>query len=527
MQVARHSNPAFLSKQVFTKGRDIWRDNLHVTVVAADRIRSSLGPNGACKMIVYNRGPEKIVKITKDPVTVLEELAIQYPSLAIFAEAAKMHRQEIGDGVASFAIFTSALLKKADELITKGVHPTIILDGYLEAAKRALEIIEATSEKLEADRFDDVLETVNCGRNLLTAEIRRMLIEATEFTTEKGKLDKERIRMFRKTGGATAESKLVKGVIVKKAKLQPSMPYELVKPRIAVTSGRIGMNRLELKMRGEGPFHMKFDVASPEQLVACQEAEKERKHEALEQLRKLNVNVLFCQQPINDYEKNQLCQMGVLAFQTVNREDCALIAKATHSNIVSSLAELHEADVGAAEKLETEKWNHDEIVTLAVPNYATFMLRGSTLQAFEELELLARSAVTLLKLAIENGRAVPSGGAMEMRIARKLRDFSLEFSGRKQLAIGRFAEALMEIPRCLAENNGVNPEDAIIQLNKLHAEGFSDYGINPDGSCGAVCVELSEVKSSIIKRAYEVASLMLRVNEQIKSKEIVKFHKKQ
>jgi len=511
----------------FNKGREVWRENLRLTALAADQVRSSLGPNGAYKMVTYNRGPEKIVKVTKDAVPVLEELAIQQPALAVLAEAAKMQRQEIGDGVTSFVVLASALLKKADELMTKKVHPNVILEGYLEASKRALKTIEATATKLNKNGFESALETVDCGRGILTTQLRRSLVEASRIVTKDSKMDKKRIRLVRKQGAQTSETRLIKGIIIKKIKLHKNMPDDVRNPRVAVTSGRIGINRVEVKMPGQGPFNMKLDIQTPEQLNSCQEAEREQKRTALGKLDEFGVNVLFCQQPIDTFSKSMLLDMGILAFGSVDREDCALISAAVGANLVGSLADLREVDVGAAEGLTVEKLGPDEIVTLAVPKYATFLLRGSTLQAFDELELVIQNALTLLKMRVEDPHIVPSCGATEMRISQELRSFALQFSGRQQLAVTSFSEALREIPRCLAENNGVNPDDALAQLEKLQADGIFNYGICSDGSCRAVCFELSEIKSSVIKRAYEFVALMLRVDEQISRKEIVKFHKKQ
>ena len=511
----------------FSKGRDVWRSNLQLTVQAAERVRTSYGPNGAYKMVTYNRGPEKIVKITKDAVPVLEELAIQYPSLAILSEAAKMQRQEVGEGVTSFVILVSALLKKADELMSKRVHPNVILDGYLEAAKRALKLIETSATKLEGDSLENVLETIDCGRGILTANLRHDLVEAARIATKEGKVEKNRIRTIRNQGDETSATRLIKGIIVKKAKLHRNMPDHVVNPRIAVTSGRIGLNRVETKKPREGRFNMRFDIQSPEQLDSCQEAEREQKRSDIEKLSSLGVNVLFCQQPIDTFAKYTLLDRGILAFESVDQEDCKLITNATHAFMVANLADLHDAEIGTAERLETEKLSTDEIVILTVPEFATFLLRGSTTQAFDELELLMQKSLTLVKTATENPNMLPSCGATEMRIALDLRELAVTFNGRQQLAVEDFAEALMEIPRCLAENNGANPDDVLAELGKFQAEGFTNYGICADGSCGTVFPEPSQVKVSVIKRAYEFVSLMLRVDEQITRKEVVKFHKKQ
>jgi chaperonin GroEL (HSP60 family) len=126
---------------------------------------------------------------------------------------------------------------------------------------------------------------------------------------------------------------------------------------------------------------------------------------------------------------------------------------------------------------------------------------------------LIHNSLIILQLANERGKTVPGGGATEMHLAQELLIFAKQFQGRGQLAIDDFADALMRIPRCLALNNGLNVDDILGELRKLHAEGLTEAGVGPVNCKNNVCIELSEVKSSIIKRAFEVALLMLRIDD--------------
>jgi chaperonin GroEL (HSP60 family) len=508
------------------QGTDAWRQNLNITAMAAEKIRSCLGPNGAYKMVVYNRGPEKVVKITKDPVKVLEELAIQYPSLAIITEAAKMQREEIGDGVTAFTIFTAALLREANKLVSKKVHPNIVLEGYLKAKQKALECIDKLATNMDEPEKNDLLESVDCGRGLLTNDMRRMLGEAAEIATTNEKIEKDKIHVIKKPGAATTETKLVKGIVIKKEKCHKSMPDQVEKPKIAVTSGRFGSNRVEVKMPGTGPFNMKFEIDTPENLNDCREADKNTKTSAVETLSRHGVNVLFSQQPIDQCVKSKLVENGILAFEGVNRDDCVKISRATNANMICNPADLTESDVGSAESLETGKIGLEKTVTLQGCGGATFLLRGATRQALEELELLMHNSVLALNLAQKYRGIVPGGGAVETDITRTLATFSKNFPSREQLAIDAFAAALLEIPRCLAYNNGLDPESTMAELRSLHARGFSACGVSLNGCSENVCVELAATKRAMINRAYEVVCLMLRVNEQILHKEIQRVHKK-
>ena len=508
------------------KGKDAWNKNLQQVTLVAQRLYSSLGPNGAYKMVTYNKGPEKVVKITKDAVAVLEEYAIQYPTVAVLAEAAKMQREQVGDGVTSAVILISALLKNADKLKRQRVHPITILNGYQAAGKKAVQIINSNSKPCGDNRLDAVVGMLDCGRGCLTKELYGMLTDAAETCSDNGKVDKTRTRIIRKPGGDIWQTKAIKGLAVKKCKCHPNMPSTVKEPIIAVTSERIGINRLEIKMPGQGPFHMKLDFDTPDKRYGCKAVEEQQKSQTLKKLQALGTNVLFSQQPIDDYSKSKLLGMGVLAFESVDRADLELICKATSTKMVGNLADLTSSDLGKAEGLETEKIGLETLTTLSGCDFTTFIVRGSTVQALDELELLISNYLSLLASAEKSGGLVSAGGAIEMQVARELQGYALEFGGREQLAVEGFADALFDVPRCLAANCGLNADDALAQWRKLQNDGFLDYGLAADGSFGKIGLELSEVKVSIITRAFEVATLLLRIDEQIAYKEIVKFHKK-
>ncbi len=522
-----------MSKQIFSpkfeylKGKDAWERCLQQITEVSQQLYSSFGPNGAYKMVTYNKGPERVVKITKDPVAILEEYAIQYPTITVLSEAAKMQRQEVGDGTTSLIIVISALLKNADKLRRQKTHPTIILEGYREAAKKAIDIINAnTKAAAEEHKIQAAIKMLDCGKGCLDMQLCQMLEDASKICRSSGSVDKTKIKIIRKPGGDIWQTQFVKGLAIKKCKCHPNMPETLDNPTIAVTSERIGSNRLEIKMPGQGPFHMKLDVDTPEKRIFFKEAEEQQKSAALSKLQTFGVNTLFSQQPIDDYSKNKLLRLGILAYESVDRKDLELICTATGTRMVGNLADLTAADIGKSKGLVTEKIGLETITTLTGCNFATFITRGSTVQALDELELAINSYMSLIDTAEKSNGLVAAGGAAEMLIARELDTFALQFSGRQQLAIQAFADALLEIPRCLAANCGRNQDDTVAQWRKLQSERDLGYGLVADGSFGNVGDELSQVKVSMLTRALEVTTLLLRIDQQIAYKEIPKFHKK-
>ncbi|MCW3994824.1 MAG: hypothetical protein NWE98_01580 [Candidatus Bathyarchaeota archaeon] len=508
----------------YTTGKDVWQENLHLAIYAADKIRSTLGPKGAYKLVAYNRGPEQIMKVTKDAIVVLDELSIQYPSAVIIAEAAKMQREEAGDGTATFVILLSSLLKKADELLSQKIHPNIIIHGYFLAANKALEIMEKQAVAMNNSERD-ILDIVDCGRNVLTPKIRSMIREAYQLAFSDSVFDKEKIRFFKESGGHINDLSLIKGVVLKKEKAHPNMPDRLKGLRIAITTQRLGIDRLELKMHGEGPIPVCLNISSPKQIREYKEAENKLKTECIEKLVDLKVNVLLCQQPLEETQKDILLAHGIFALETVDKKDIQAVASATGAKTVGTLKELSEEDLGIAEELVNSKIAFERTVAIQGCKGSTFLLKGSTPQIMDELESAIRKGMVVLKMFSEDNRVLPGCGAAETHIAQELKYYAKTFSGKEQIAIECFSEALMAIPWCLAENNGLNAVDLIPELRKYHSNGFCNYGVGEQGCSETVCLEPLGMKRSVIRRAYEVSSLMLRIDELLVSKEIPKFHR--
>ena len=465
------------------------------------------------------------MKVTKDAVAILDELTIQYPPAVIIAESAKMQRQEAGDGVATFVVILSALLKKADELFSMKIHANTIIHGYFLAQNKALEILD--KQAIAQNGIDsEVLDTIDCKRGLFTPKIRSMIMEAYPVASTDGVFDKDNIGFLKKTGGSIQESTLIKGVVIKKEKAHPNMPDKLQNLRIAITSERPGINRLDVKMKNEGRPQIKLNIQTVDQMRKYKETEKSLRSEALDKMIKLKANVLLCEQPIDDSLKDKLLFNGIFALEKVDTKDLQAVSKATGAKVVAKLNDITQEDLGIADELYTGSIELEKTVTFKGCKGATFMLRGSTSQTIDELETAIRNSLTVLKILGDDIRVLPGGGASESHIAEELKQYAKSFASREQIVIEAFGNALLDIPRCLAENYGLNPTDVLIELKHHHAEGFNKCGINEQGSGELVCKEPLKVKRSVIRRAYEVSTMMLRIDELIISKEIPKFHKK-
>jgi chaperonin GroEL (HSP60 family) len=405
------------------------------------------------------------------------------------------------------------------------IHPNTIIHGYFLALEKSLEIIDkqAIAQK---NISQDILDTVDCKRHLLTMPMRTMIREAYPLAFSEGRFDKENIRFLKKPGGSIQESNLIKGVVIKKEKVHPNMPDRLRNLRIAITSERPGINRLDIKMKGEGPTQIKLNIQRADQIRKYKETENMLRTRALDKMIELKANVLLCEQPIDDSLKGKVFLHGIIALEGVDKKDTEAVAKATGAKIVAKLEDIEEEDLGIAEELYTGTIGLEKTVTIQGCKGATFLLRGNTTQTIDELETAIRNSLITLKISAEDNQILPGGGAVETYIAEKLRQYAKAFATREQIAIESFGAALMDIPRCLAENYGLNPTDVLPELRKNHSNGLNNYGIAEEGCSEMVCTEPVKMKRAVIRRSYEVSSLMLRIDQLLISKEIPKFHKK-
>ncbi len=528
VQQSRSGTERIISKDKGSlTAKDAWRQNLNLASLAAFKIGSCLGPNGAYKLVTYHRGPEVVMKVTKDALDVVDELGVQYPAIKTLAEAAKIQREQVGDGVSTLLVLTSALLAEADKLIEMGFHASTILQGYHEATEKSTAIIDQLSNRLDEDLEVRLLEVVDCGRGLLTERLRKELSEAILRVTENRNLEVNRIRIVKKRGGQTGDSELVRGVVIRKGRAHPSMPDHVDAPRIALV-GKMVIKPLELKMKGEGAFAIQLNITDQKQIQTFKGEENRIRARLAERVRSLGANVLICPTGIDVKITDYLSRHGILALQLVDHEEFQAVAKATGATVVGEVDSLEESDIGTAIRLQIDRIESDEITILSCDKGATLLLRGSSPELVHELEKIARNALLMLKHVRSNPKVIPGGGAIFVELALRLRAHALTFQGREQFVVNSFADALEKIPESLSANNGLDSIDTLTQLRSHHSDGKVAMGVGQQGctdSLEAKLVELASVNKATLRRAYEVTALLLRIDGCIYVKDLPVFHK--
>ncbi|MDO8555813.1 MAG: thermosome subunit beta [Nanoarchaeota archaeon] len=513
------NQPIFILPEGYTRtlGRDAQRNNIMAAKLVADTVRSTLGPKGMDKMIVDSLGD---VTITNDGVTILEEMQIEHPAAKMVVEVAKTQEHEVGDGTTTAVVFAGELLKNAERLLEQEIHPTVIARGYRIASEKAMKLLAEMAEPILAENADllkKVAMTAMTGKSAgFDREILADLaVRAVRQITDKDGIDTENIKLEKKIGDGVEDSELIHGIVLDKEKVHAGMPTQVKDAKIALLDVAVEIKSAEIDT--------KIQISSPEQIEAFMNKEEEMLKKMADRIIKSGANVIFCQKGIDDVAQHYLAKAGIYAARRVKKSDMEKLARATGAAMVSSLEDLSTKDLGFAGIVEEMKVKDEEMTYVREcknPKAVTVLVRGSTEHVVDEVERALKDAIGDLATALKGGKAVAGAGATETELALQVRKFATTLSGREQLAVFSFADALEVIPRTLAENAGLDPIDVLTELKAAHEKGQKWAGI--DVFTGKIVdawkagvIEPLKIKTQAVRSASEVAEMLLRIDDVI------------
>ncbi len=501
-----------------TVGRDAQRNNILAARIIADTVKTTLGPKGMDKMLVNSVGD---IIVTNDGVTILEEMEIEHPAAKMIVEIAKTQDKEVGDGTTTAVMLAGKLLENAESLLDKKIHPTVITKGYRLAAEKVHELLQILAVNIESDDkiLQELVYTSLASKNASAKKEKfaQILVRAVKQISENGKIDLSNIKIEKVRGEGIEGTELVEGIVLDKEKVSADMPSVIKNARIALIDAA-----LEIK----GPeTEAKISVTSPEQLQSFLEREEKMLKEMVAKIKASQANVVFCQKGIDDIAQYYLAKEGIYACRRIAKSDMEKLAKATQAKVVSNLSELTSEQLGSAQIVEEAK-NNDESFTYVRgcknPKALTILIRGGTEHVISEIERALKDGMGVVASALKDKKILPGAGAIEVELARRLRDYSITLGGREQLAIEEFASALEFIPVTLAENAGLDPIDILTELRARHMKGETNAGLNLltgkiEDSVIAGIIEPIRVKTQAINSSTEVAIMILRIDDVIAS----------
>jgi len=502
-------------------GREAQRSNISAAKIVADIVRSSLGPKGMDKMLVESFGD---ITITNDGAIILKEMDIQHPVAKMMVEVAKAQDDEVGDGTTTAVVLAGELLTKAEELIDKDVHPTVIVDGYRKASERSLEIIKQLALKVQPtdkQMLKHVAEVSQSGKSLreYSDHIANLSIDAVLQISEKTetgfKAEVDDIKIEKKTGQSTNDTTLIRGIVLDKEVVHSGMPKRVENAKIALLNCPLEVEKTE--------FDAKINITEPEQMKAFLDEEEKMLREMVEKVAKTGANVLICQKGVDDIAQHFLAKKGILTVRRASEKDMEKLSKATGAKMVTNLDDLTAQQLGSAQLVEEKKVADDKMTFIEGckdPKAVTILIRGGTERMIDETERSIHDSLCVVRDVVRDPRVVAGGGAVEVEVASQLRRWAQGLSGREQLAAIAFADAMEGVPLALAENSGLDPIDMLADLRSHHDKGEKWAGI--DIFEGKV-TDLSKsniyepvvVKEQAVKSATEAVTMILKIDDVI------------
>ncbi len=508
-------------------GRRATQGNILAAKAIAEAVRSTLGPKGMDKMLVDSMGD---VVITNDGVTILKEIEVEHPAAKMLVEVAKTQDSECGDGTTTAVILAGELLKNAEELLEQGVHATAISNGYRRAAKESAIILEKIAKPV---RRSDVSVLKAIAITSMTGKsseahadfLAELSVKAVRSVAEgRGKttvVDRDNIKIQKKQGGSISDTELVSGIIIDKEPVHSGMPKSISNAKVALVDAPFEIKKTEIES--------KIQINDPSQIQAFLDQEESSIKKMVDQVHKSGAKVLICQKGIDDLAQHYLAKHDIMAIRRAKKSDIEALAKATGGRVVSNIEGLSKQDLGFAGVVEVRKIGDDEMTFVTDcknPKAVSVLVRGGSEHVVDEIDRNLADAIGVVSLVFQDGKIVTGGGATEIELALKLRKYAPRVGGREQMAIEAFAKAIEVVPITLAENAGLDVIDTLMGLRKAHTKKGRNQHAGLDAYTGKVVnmrsrnvVEPLRVKTQALSSATDVATMILRIDDVIASKQ--------
>jgi chaperonin GroEL (HSP60 family) len=538
-----------------SKGDKARRYNLLAARLIAELIKNSLGPRGLEKMFIDIMGE---VTVTKDGATLLRKIDVEHPAAKVIIEASNAVDNEVGDGTTSVVVLAGALVQKAEELLDTGIAPSTIADGYLKGLEIALATLRDISKEYDnTDRQAMQRLAHTCLQSKALAydeKFAGLVVDAissiANFVSKS--IDIDDIKIEEKVG-SILDAQLVRGIVIDKTIDSSSMPRSMENARIMLVNDELEGKRTRT--------NAEIRVSSPDQIKSYSDAQTLMIKSKVQHIIDSGANVVFSRKGINTLAQHMLTRAGIISVRRVKENDLVWLAKATGATISEKLDHEHDdhghhhheyshhhdhdhhhddhyhhADIdiklGFAERVYEKQVGDDKMVFVEGckdPKAVTLLLRANSKRTLDECHRSALDAIYVLRDFVVRPSVIAGGGAAEAAIAKTVGEQATSISGREQIVVQKFAEALEEIPLTIARNAGMNVIDTLAQLRSAHSNGkASSYGVDAIErkvkEMLPSIIEPAVVKEQVFKTAVEVTNLLVRVDDVLMAKPTMYTH---
>lgn len=454
-----------------------------------DVVRTSLGPRGMDKMIRDARGE---VTITNDGATILKQMSVMHPTAKMLVEISKAQDIEAGDGTTTVVVIAGSLLASAQYLLDKGIHPSVVTEGFQLALNEALKIIDSIERPIDLSDHDQLVQTAitslsskvvsNYSQVLAPIAVDAVLKLVNSGAVLNDEVDLRDIRVSKKLGGTIEDTELIDGLVFTQNKAATSAggPSRIENPKIGLIQFCLSPPKTD----------MENSVVVNEYSAMDRILKEERKYilELVKKISKSGCNVLLIQKSIlrdavTDLSLHFCAKAGIMVIKDIERDEVEFISKTINAIPVAHIDHFTADKLGAAKMCEEVTLSEGSKVVkiTGVPNNNTtvsILCRGSNQLLLDECDRSLRDALCVVRSIVKRKSVLPGGAAPETEISVRLHELATKVTGLKSYCIRGYAEALEIIPYTLAENGGLNPMKIVTELRNRHKNGECHVGIN-------------------------------------------------
>ncbi len=430
------------------RGREAQKHIVDKTREVAERVRSTLGPLGYDKMLVDKMGE---YLLTNDGATILRMRQDRDPVARIVSQVAKAQEESVFDGTTSTVILLGELMHQADMLIEKGVQPNAITKGY----RNALEIAENTAKENSNEGDTPYEAAKKVAQTAITGKSAEDYIEILSDICAKAAeaATPDNIKLIGRPGDPK-DSELIEGVVILK---QNSYPTDT-----EVFEGKILLLDEEL-----GPPQANISLADPSKIAQVAQVQQKYMEDRLKAIDDLEIKAVLCQKGMDSKAIQHFRRKGILAVRNIRKSDMHRIAKATNGEVIADLADFMPEELGEGACTIRGKDGPNSYIQVIGENVqvASIILPAPTEQAAAEFSRAMDDAIGVAYITAKNPLTVPGAGSIQARMSIAIKNSEPMDSSRAELAKNAFAEALMIIPRTLAETASMDIIDTLFELS--------------------------------------------------------------
>ncbi|NWR76087.1 TCPZ protein, partial [Centropus unirufus] len=499
-----------------------------------DVLRTNLGPKGTMKMLVSGAGD---IKLTKDGNVLLQEMQIQHPTASLIAKVATAQDDITGDGTTSNVLIIGELLKQADLYISEGLHPRIVAEGFEIAKEKALEVLEQVKVTKEMDR-ETLMDVARTSlRTKVHTELADILTEASDafflpclavvdsvLTVRKPDepIDLHMVEIMEMKHKSETDTTLIRGLVLDHGARHPDMKKRVEDTYVLTCNVSLEYEKTEVS---SGFFYKSAEER--EKLVKAERKFIEDRVNKIIALKRRVCGdsdkgfVVINQKGIDPFSLDALAKEGIVALRRAKRRNMERLTLACGGTAMNSVEDLTPDCLGHAGlvyeyTLGEEKYTFIE--KCDNPRSATLLIRGPNKHTLTQIKDAVRDGLRAVKNAIEDGCVVPGAGALEVAVANALVKHKPNVKGRAQLGVQAFADALLVIPKVLAQNSGYDPQETLVKVQTEHAESGQLTGVDlntgePMVAAAAGIWDNYNVKKQLLHSCTVIASNILLVDE--------------